>query len=96
MGSPRRTLNGSSPLTHLDGWTEDSEDPEWMAEYRDFTGTLSDDSNSHWELVDDRSIRLSQDDGLERDRYLDFTEAKVGNPELVGTMRERYADSQWG
>lgn len=53
----------------------------------------SNNSNLDWELVDDMSIRLSQADGLERDRYLDFTKAKAGDFELVGSAKGQYTDS---
>lgn len=79
-------------LSYLDGWTEDSEDPNWMASFHDFTGNLSDDENSDWELLDDRSTRLSNADGLDAYRYREFVETEGLNPEPVGSVRERYAD----
>jgi len=66
-----------------------------MAEFRDFTGNLSDDANSDWELLDDRSTRLSNADGLDIDRYLEFAERDEVRPQLIGTVRERYADERW-
>jgi len=37
-------------LSQYDGWTSDSEDASWMAEFQDFTGNFSDDTNSDWEM----------------------------------------------
>lgn len=92
----REAVVETTPLNRWDAWTEDSEDPDWMAKFRDFTGNLSDDENFDWELLDDRSMRLCSADGLDLDRYQEFIDGEGENPEAIGTVRQRYVDSHWG
>lgn len=77
-----------TPLCRYDGWTEDSSNPNWMAEFKDFVGNLFDNENLDWELFDDRSTKLSDDDGLDIDRYAEFTKADGRSPEVIGTVKE--------
>lgn len=83
---------GPNPMDSNDGWTDDSSDHTWMAEFKDYAG-MSDISNSDWALSSDdgtHGIFESHDD----------VHCQLGlyeNDEEFGLLplRERYADEQW-
>jgi hypothetical protein len=62
-----------SPLNHFDGWTSDSQDSTWMAEFTDFAGNAFDDTNSDWGLDNDLAEELGVDD-LDVEDYATFAE----------------------
>lgn len=66
--------------SRLDAWTNDSNDLDWMAEFRDFADALSDNENLDSELFDDRSTRLSEVDDLDANWYAEFTECDNRSP----------------
>lgn len=56
-------------LHQYDGWTSDSQDASWMADYRDFIGKSSDDENSDWELLSTSDGPIGEELDLDLNAY---------------------------
>jgi len=93
LPSAERQTKTYSPFSHWDGFTSDSVDESWMAEFVDFTGNDSDDSNPDFELENEENIQLSACESLDMNlcRHFRMADVRIWSDYI----RAKYDDDKW-
>lgn len=84
-------------LSRYDGWTSDSQNNTWMANFQDFIGNnSSDEKNSNWMLLEPEGDMSSDGESLYLADYNEYIFIDSDQRVAAERIRHCYRDSEWG